>query len=197
MPRSTKNGMDPTNKKDVTIFNQPFDMDLFLKRQVDAAAAMTYNELAQVLETKNPKTGKLYQLDRPERDQDGRTVGTGDARGRHLRRRGDWIKDKAHQAIAKNSWQRRSRAGSTAATTRGRASRSCSRTARTLGGATRRWQMNEINALDLAEHARDRDHGHGRVQPHGDDREDSSACIKKAPSRGVPDRPAPRRPSRS
>ena len=37
-------------------------MDLFLKKQVDAAAAMTYNELAQVLETKNPSTGKLYQL---------------------------------------------------------------------------------------------------------------------------------------
>src|SRR5919206_1484293 len=51
-----KNGMDP--KKDVTIVNQPFNMDLFLNRQVDAAAAMTYNELAQVLETKNPKTGK-------------------------------------------------------------------------------------------------------------------------------------------
>ena len=28
----------------------------------DAASAMTYNELAQVLETKNPKTGKLYTL---------------------------------------------------------------------------------------------------------------------------------------
>ena len=54
-----KNGMDP--KKDVTIVNQPFDMNLFLNKQVDAAAAMTYNELAQVLETKNPKTGKLYQ----------------------------------------------------------------------------------------------------------------------------------------
>ena len=37
-------------------------MQLFLKHQVDAAAAMTYNELAQVLETKNPKTGKLYTL---------------------------------------------------------------------------------------------------------------------------------------
>src|SRR6266513_5387836 len=57
-----KNGMDPTNKGDVTIVNQPFNMDLFLSREVDAAAAMTYNELAQVLESKNPKTGKLYQL---------------------------------------------------------------------------------------------------------------------------------------
>ena len=47
----------------MTIVNQPFDMTLFLQKKVDAAAAMTYNELAQVLETKNPKTGKLYTLD--------------------------------------------------------------------------------------------------------------------------------------
>ena len=55
-----KNGLDP--KKDVTLVKQDFDMVPFLKREVDAASAMTYNELAQVLETKNPKTGKLYQL---------------------------------------------------------------------------------------------------------------------------------------
>src|SRR5215211_7574631 len=54
-----KNGIDP--QKDTTIVKQPFNMDLFLNREVDAAAAMTYNELAQVLETKNPKTGQLYQ----------------------------------------------------------------------------------------------------------------------------------------
>jgi NitT/TauT family transport system substrate-binding protein len=58
----TKNGIDPGNPKDVTIFNQPFDMNAFLSKQIDAAAAMTYNELAQVLETKNPATGKLYSL---------------------------------------------------------------------------------------------------------------------------------------
>jgi NitT/TauT family transport system substrate-binding protein len=58
-----KNKMSPESPDDVTIVNQPFDMNLFLSREVDAAAAMTYNELAQVLETKNPKTGKLYTLD--------------------------------------------------------------------------------------------------------------------------------------
>jgi NitT/TauT family transport system substrate-binding protein len=58
----TKHGMDPQKNKGVKIFNQPFDMNAFLKRQIDAAAAMTYNELAQVLESKNSKTGKLYQL---------------------------------------------------------------------------------------------------------------------------------------
>ena len=56
----TKNGIDP--HKDVTIVKQTFDMLAFLKHQIDAASAMTYNELAQVLETKNPKTGKLYTL---------------------------------------------------------------------------------------------------------------------------------------
>jgi NitT/TauT family transport system substrate-binding protein len=35
---------------DLTIFQQPFDMNDFLNRNIDAAAAMTYNEYAQVLE---------------------------------------------------------------------------------------------------------------------------------------------------
>ncbi len=35
--------------KDVTIVKQPFDMNLLLNKEVDAAAAMTYNELYQVL----------------------------------------------------------------------------------------------------------------------------------------------------
>src|SRR6266513_1821769 len=55
-------GMDPVHSKGVTIVKQPFDMNLFLNRQIDAASAMTYNELAQVLEGKNPKTGNLYKL---------------------------------------------------------------------------------------------------------------------------------------
>ncbi len=73
-----KNGIDPNSKSDVTIVNQPFDMNLFLQRKVDAAAAMTYNELAQVLETKNPKTGKLYKLsDLNVFKMDSKRVGTG------------------------------------------------------------------------------------------------------------------------
>lgn len=47
----TKAGMDPAHNGGVTIVQQPFDMNLFLKHQVDSASAMTYNELAQVLET--------------------------------------------------------------------------------------------------------------------------------------------------
>ncbi|HXF64480.1 MAG TPA: ABC transporter substrate-binding protein [Caldilineaceae bacterium] len=48
---------------DVELVQQPFDMNLLIERQVDAAAAMTYNELAQVLETTDPATGELFQLD--------------------------------------------------------------------------------------------------------------------------------------
>jgi NitT/TauT family transport system substrate-binding protein len=57
-----KNGMNPNKNQGVTIVQQPFDMNLFLNHQVDSASAMTYNELAQVLESKNPATGKLYTL---------------------------------------------------------------------------------------------------------------------------------------
>jgi NitT/TauT family transport system substrate-binding protein len=52
-------GVDPA--KDVKIVQQPFDMSLLLKHEVDAAQAKTYNEYAQLLETVNPATGKLYQ----------------------------------------------------------------------------------------------------------------------------------------
>lgn len=40
---------------------QPFDMTLLLSKEIDIAEAMIYNEYAQVLETINPETGKLYQ----------------------------------------------------------------------------------------------------------------------------------------
>jgi NitT/TauT family transport system substrate-binding protein len=56
-----KVGIDPNDPKQVTIIQQPFDMSLFLTRQVDAAQAMIYNEYAQVLEAVNPKTGQLFK----------------------------------------------------------------------------------------------------------------------------------------
>jgi NitT/TauT family transport system substrate-binding protein len=57
----TKAGVNPG--KDVTLAQQQFDMQALLKRDIDAAQAMVYNEYAQVLEAKNPKTGKLYSPD--------------------------------------------------------------------------------------------------------------------------------------
>jgi NitT/TauT family transport system substrate-binding protein len=54
----TKASLDPA--KDVTLVQQQFDMKALLSGDIDAAEAMTYNEYAQVLEAKNPKTGALY-----------------------------------------------------------------------------------------------------------------------------------------
>jgi NitT/TauT family transport system substrate-binding protein len=96
----TKNGINPANSKDVTIVNQPFDMNLFLNHQVDAAAAMTYNELAQVLETKNPKTGKLYTMnDLNVFKMASPQVGTGMLED-NVFVRGDWLKDPANRKTA-------------------------------------------------------------------------------------------------
>jgi NitT/TauT family transport system substrate-binding protein len=52
-----KYGMDPAHNKGVTIVQEPFSLGDVLQRQADAASAMPYNELAQVLEAKYPKTG--------------------------------------------------------------------------------------------------------------------------------------------
>ena len=92
-----KNGIDP--EKDASIVAQPFDMNLFLNREVDAAAAMTYNELAQVLETENPDTGELYTLDDLNvfKMSD---LGTG-ALEDGIFVRSDWIEDEANQDVAK------------------------------------------------------------------------------------------------
>jgi NitT/TauT family transport system substrate-binding protein len=49
--------------EDVTIVEQPFDMELLLNREIDAAQAETYNELAQLLEAVNPDTGELYKIE--------------------------------------------------------------------------------------------------------------------------------------
>ncbi len=56
----TKAGIDPATVDNVA---QQFDMVGLLEGDIDAAEAMTYNEYAQVLEAKNPATGKLYTAD--------------------------------------------------------------------------------------------------------------------------------------
>jgi NitT/TauT family transport system substrate-binding protein len=57
----TKAGLDPG--KDVTLVQQQFDMQALLKHEIDAAQAMSYNEYAQLLEAKDPATGKQYTPD--------------------------------------------------------------------------------------------------------------------------------------
>ncbi len=50
--------IDPNDPSQVQVFDQPLDMNAFLNREIDPAAAMTYNELVQVFETENPETGE-------------------------------------------------------------------------------------------------------------------------------------------
>ena len=141
-----KYGMDPTKNKDVTIVQQPFDMDLFLQRKIDAASAMTYNELAQVLETKNPKTGKLYTLSDLNVIKMQSPRRHGDARGR--RSSSAATGSRTHEPGDREEVPGRLVQGLDLLPRRTcrSARRSCSRTARSWHGPPA-WQMNEINAL--------------------------------------------------
>ncbi len=141
----TKNGIDPTNKSDVTIVNQPFDMNLFLNRQVDAASAMTYNELAQVLETKNPKTGKLYQLSdlnvlKMEDQGTGMLEDGVFATGKWLAKQGSTDIAKRFLAASFDGWAY-CRDNYTACVD------TVLKNGPTLGKGHQTWMMNEINAL--------------------------------------------------
>jgi NitT/TauT family transport system substrate-binding protein len=94
----TASGMNPAKNSGVTIVQQPFDMGLFLNHQIDAASAMTYNELAQVLEAKNPKTGKLNQLSQLN-VLDMQKLGFGMLED-NLFSTASYLQSKAHQQIA-------------------------------------------------------------------------------------------------
>src|SRR5438876_5266626 len=141
----TRAGMDPSKNKGVKIIKQPFDMNLFMTRKIDAASAMTYNELAQVLETKNPKTGKLTKLSELN-VMKMQNIGTGMLED-DIFSTESYLKDKSHQDIAKrfltasfNGW----------IWCRDHAS-DCVKTVLkqgpTLLNGHQTWQMNEINAL--------------------------------------------------
>ncbi len=138
-----KNGIDP--QQDTEIVAQPFDMNLFLGRQIDAAAAMTYNELAQVLETKNPDTGQLYTLDdlNVMKMSD---LGTG-ALEDGVFVREDWIADEANQDIAKRFLKASFRGWIYCRDNPEDCLRIVLDNGPTLGEGHQRWQLNEINAL--------------------------------------------------
>jgi len=144
-----KNGMDPKSKSDVTIVNQPFNMDLFLNREVDAAAAMTYNELAQVLENKNPKTGKLYQLsDLNVISMENASKGAGTSMLEDdIFVRDDWIKDKKNQAIAKKFLAASFKGWIYCRDHASDCVKIVLKNGPALGTGHQKWQMNEINAL--------------------------------------------------
>ncbi len=138
-------GMDPANNKGVTIVKQPFTMDLFMNRQVDSASAMTYNELAQVLETKNPKTGKLTKLNELNVIKM-ESIGTGMLED-GIFTTDKWIKDKSHQATAKKFLAASFRGWIWCRNHASDCVKIVLNQGPTLLGGHQRWQMNEINAL--------------------------------------------------
>jgi NitT/TauT family transport system substrate-binding protein len=141
----TKYGMDPVHQKGVKIFQEPFSMDFFMKRQVDVASAMTYNELAQVLESKNPKTGKLTKLSElnviPMQK-----VGTGMLED-GVFTTGSWIKSKAHQAIAKKFLAASFKGWVYCRTHVNECAALVVSKGTALPAGHQKWMMNEINAL--------------------------------------------------
>ena len=139
----TKNGIDP--QKDVEIVAQPFTMDLFLNREVDAAAAMTYNELAQVLETKNPETGKLYQEDDLNIFKMSE-LGTG-ALEDGIFVRGDWIENEDNQDVAERFLRASFRGWVFCRDNPDECLQHVLDNGPTLPEGHQRWQLNEVNAL--------------------------------------------------
>jgi NitT/TauT family transport system substrate-binding protein len=139
----TKNGIDPDS--DVEIVAQPFDMNLFLNREVDAAAAMTYNELAQVLEQENPDTGELYTLE----DLNVflmSELGTG-ALEDGVFVQADWLEDEANQDIAARFLKASFKGWVYCRDNFEECLQIVLDNGPTLGEGHQRWQLNEINKL--------------------------------------------------
>ncbi len=138
-----KNGIDP--QEDAEIVAQPFDMELFLKRDIDAAAAMTYNELAQVLETKDPDSGQLYTIDQLNvmKMSD---LGTG-ALEDGVFVREDWIAEEGNEDIAKRFLKASFRGWVYCRDNADECVNIVLENGPTLGEGHQRWQMNEINKL--------------------------------------------------
>ena len=138
-----KFGMNPD--KDVQLIKQDFTMVPFLKGEVDASSAMTYNELAQVLETKNPDTGKLYQLSDLNVFKYSQ-LGTGMLQD-GIFVRGDWIKDTKNQATAVKFLQASFRGWIYCRDHYKECVNIVLANGPALGRGHQTWQMNEVNAL--------------------------------------------------
>jgi len=134
-----KNDIDP--QSDVEIVAQPFDMNLFVNREIDAAAAMTYN----VLEQENPDTGSLYTLD----DLNVflmSELGTG-ALEDGIFVRSDWIEDEGNQDIATRFLKASFKGWVYCRDNAEECLQTVLDNGPTLGEGHQRWQLNEINKL--------------------------------------------------
>ncbi len=140
-----KAGIDPNNQSDVTIVKQPFDMSLLLNRQVDAAQAMVYNEYAQVLESKNPKTGQLYQPS-DLNIIDFNKVGTAMLQD-GVFARADWLNDPKNQDVATRFLRASFKGWVYCRDNFDACVNIVLKNGPTLGKGHMAWMLNEINAL--------------------------------------------------
>jgi NitT/TauT family transport system substrate-binding protein len=122
-----------------------FNMVPFVQGEQDVAAAMIYNELAQVLEVPNPATGELYQLDDLS-IIDFKDVGTAMLQDA-IWAREEWLAEEGNEELATRflaasyeGWMHcRENPDECVDIVLNRGS--------TLGASHQAWQMNEINAL--------------------------------------------------
>jgi NitT/TauT family transport system substrate-binding protein len=116
-----------------------------MSRQIDSASAMTYNELAQVLETKNPKTDKLTKLSELNVIKM-ENIGTGMLEDGIFTTE-KWINDKAHQATAKKFLAASFKGAVYCRDHLADCAKIVLKQGPTLLGGHQKWMMNEINAL--------------------------------------------------
>src|SRR5438445_792144 len=119
--------------------------DADLDGEVDAAQAMIYNEYAQVLEQKNPKTGKLYQPDELN-VIDFNKVGTAMLQD-HLFARDAWLKKSGNEDIATRFLQASFKGWVFCRDSQKECVDIVLKAGTTLGKGHMTWQLNEINAL--------------------------------------------------
>ena len=93
----TKAGLDPNTEN---VIKQDFNMNAFVAGDIDVAQAMSYNEYAQVLETKNPETGELFKAeDLNVIDFNDPAIGTAMLQDAIIAR-DDWLKKPGNEDVA-------------------------------------------------------------------------------------------------
>lgn len=141
----TKAGIDPA--RDVTVIKQDFDMSGLLKGDLDTAQAMIYNEFAQVLEAKNPRTGQLYQAsDLNVIDFNGANVATAMLQDMIFAREA-WLKKPGNEDIAVKFLVASYKGWIYCRDNPDKCVNIVLAAGSKLGASHQAWQMNEINSL--------------------------------------------------
>ena len=130
---------------DYTKVIQAFDMSALLKKDIDVAEAMTYNEYAQVLEAKDATTGKLYTADQLN-VIDWNQVGTAMLQDAVFARK-SWLTQAGNEAIAVKFLRATFKGWIFCRDNQDKCVEHVLAAGTTLGKGHQAWQMNEVNKL--------------------------------------------------